>query len=369
MNHYTRTTHAEAFAVNEAGTAVGYAYKYDVGVSQGSKAVIWLPDASAIDLNDLGIMPLPTGRSWTLTRASELSSDGWVAGIGTFTPTVGSAYQRAWVTQVGLGGEWTDDFTGSLNGTRGRGKQWSTGTPAMQVGNATFNVNAAYTVSLDRNELTNAVNINAGTVTINHNGFSLTATDGITIAHGAMLKGSGTIIGDVNVLGAIAPGNSPGTMPIIGNSTWASGGSFVWEINKADGTAGADPGWDLYAVSGILNITASSGSEFTIDLTTLDLLNVAGNADAFNAASSYSWTLATADGGITGFDASDFLLNLAGFTNTYSGTFAIARNGNNLDLIYTGGSVNFVSMPEPESASLLLLAGTVLIRRQRRIER
>ena len=60
--------------------------------------------------------------------------------------------------------------------------------------------------------------------------------------------------------------------------------------------------------------------------------------------------------------------NLSG-TNTYSGTFAIARNGNNLDLIYTGGSVNFVSMPEPESASLLLLAGTVLIRRQRRIER
>lgn len=360
-------TYAQAYAVNDAGTAVGVSSKYVSGVNQGGRAVIWLPDASAIDLNDLGIMSVPVGGTWLLAEARAFSSDGWVAGTGTFTPTVGSAYTRHWVTQVGLGGSWTDDFSGTLDGTWGRGKQWSTGTPAMQVGNATFDANAAYTVSLDRDELTNAINITAGTVTFNHNGFSLTATDGITIGSGAMLKSSGMIIGDVIVQGTIAPGNSPGTMPIVGNSTWASGGSFEWEINKADGTAGADPGWDVYAITGILNIAASAGNEFTIDLTTLDLLNAAGLMDGFDAASDYAWTIATADGGITGFDATDFLLDTSAFMNSINGTFAISQIGNRIDLTYTATiSVPSGTVPEPSSALLFMLIGAAsMLRRSR----
>lgn len=360
-------SYSQAYAVNDAGTAVGYAQKYVSGNFVGDRAVIWLPDASIIDLNDLGIMSVPADGSWSLTQSRALSSDGWVSGYGTFTPTIGSAYTRHWVTQVGLGGSWTDDFSNSLDGTWGRGKQWSTGTPAMQVGNATFDANAAYTVSLDRNELTNAMQISAGTVTINHNGFTLTATDGITIGSGAMLKSSGMIIGDVLVEGTIAPGNSPGTMPIVGNSTWASGGAFEWEINKADGTAGADPGWDLYAITGILNITATAGNEFTIDMTTLDLLNATGEMDGFDAASNYAWTLATAAGGITGFDASAFLLDATAFMNSINGTFAISQIGNRLDLIYTATTtVASAAMPEPSSAMLFMLIGATAMRRRSR---
>ena len=81
-----------------------------------------------------------------------MSTHGSVAGIGIFAPTVSSLYTIAWDAQVGLGGEWTDDFTG---------------TPAMQVGDATFNADDAYTVSLDRNETTRSVKVEVGNVTLN----------------------------------------------------------------------------------------------------------------------------------------------------------------------------------------------------------
>ena len=126
--------------------------KYVGGSSVGNRAVIWLPDASAIDLNDLGVAPVPAGGTWTLTTAKALSADGWVAGGGTFDPDGAgplASYTRLWVAQVGLGGTWTN----AAGGTWGRGPNWSTGTPAMQVGNATFDLNATYTVALDRDEL------------------------------------------------------------------------------------------------------------------------------------------------------------------------------------------------------------------------
>lgn len=71
-----------------------------------------------------------------------------------------------WVGQVGLGGTWTDDFSLSLDGTWGRGRQWTTVTPAMSIGDATFDANAAYTVSLDRTERTGEINVLAGDVTL-----------------------------------------------------------------------------------------------------------------------------------------------------------------------------------------------------------
>lgn len=126
--------------------------------------------------------------------------------------------------------------------------------------------------------------------------------------------------------------------------------------SPADGTGGADPGWDICDITGVLNITAGSGTDFTIDLTTLTLGNLAGAMDAFNPASNHAWTIATADGGITGFDASDFILSLTGFGSAYAGTFGIVQNGNNISLIYTGAIVSNGSVPEPASASVLMVS-------------
>ena len=162
----------------------------------GSHAVIWLPDASVIDLNDLGLTPVPAAGAWILNTAKAISADGWVAGEGTFDPDGAgplASYTRLWVAQVGLGGTWTN----AAGGTWGRGPNWSTGTPAMQVGSATFNLNSAYTVALDRDELTKTIAISAGTVTINCNGYTLSTESGLSIAVGAMLKENGSILSDI----------------------------------------------------------------------------------------------------------------------------------------------------------------------------
>lgn len=196
-------TEAYAAAVNDAGAAVGYARKYAGGGYWGDRAVIWLPDASAIDLNDLGVVTVPAGGTWTLTSATAISADGYVVGEGIFDPG-GSphgldSYTRLWAAQIGLGGTWTK----ASGGTWGRGPNWSTGTPAMQVGNAVFSLNSAYAVTLDRNEDTKSISVAAGSVTLDLSGHALVVENDVSIAADAALAIGGTS-GTFQVSGNVA---------------------------------------------------------------------------------------------------------------------------------------------------------------------
>lgn len=204
---------AQAIAVNDAGTAVGYSAR-SVDGQYINVAAVWLPNGTVIDLNDLGVSPVSDSGQWWLDTASAITADGWVAGVGGFLPTgAKEGYTRAWVAQVGLGGSWTN----VAGGTWGRGPNWSTGTPAMQVGNAAFDLDSAYSVALDRDELTKTIAINAGNVSINGNGHTLATESGLSIASGAILKGTATIVSNIINAGTIAPGNSPGTLDVIGD--------------------------------------------------------------------------------------------------------------------------------------------------------
>lgn len=89
----------------------------------------------------------------------------------------------------------------------------------------------------------------------------------------------------------------------------------------------------------------------------------------FDTAQSYTWTLVSAQGGITGFDASDFAINTAafngagGFANPFTGTFSITTAGNDLNLVYTGAP----AVPEPAHLfGVAALLGSSLLRRSRR---
>jgi hypothetical protein len=175
-------TSAGAYAVNAAGTAVGYARKYVNGTDMGYSAAIWLPDATVIDLNDLGVAPAAGGGTWSLTSASAISNDGWVAGGGSFDPDGAgplAAYDRLWVGRVGLGGNWLN--TSGTNNAWGRGANWSTGTPAIQL-DAVFNQPAAYTVLLAQNETARNVTVTGGTVTLDLAGHSLAVDSTLSIA-------------------------------------------------------------------------------------------------------------------------------------------------------------------------------------------
>jgi len=180
-------------------------------------------------------------------------------------------------------------------------------------------------VSLDLN---GALLVNNGTMTGTTN-----------VNFGSLAKGGGTF-GAVNVTdgGKFSPGNSPGAAT-TGSTSWGAGGGYLFEINDAAGTAGAN--WDLWNINGGLSITAgtTNNSRFTISIASLTGGNAPGTAANFNAAQNYSWLIASTTAGITGFDTSKFTIDPSAFTNPISGgTFSLNQTGNNLFLNFNGVS-------------------------------
>jgi uncharacterized membrane protein len=93
-----------ANAINSAGTIAGYAEKYssDGGTKLGNRAVAWGADGVAVDLNT--ILSSSDAALWTLTGAGAISDTYWVTGYATFDPD-GSAgpkpsYQRDFLLDV-----------------------------------------------------------------------------------------------------------------------------------------------------------------------------------------------------------------------------------------------------------------------------
>ncbi len=157
----------------------------------------------------------------------------------------------------------------------------------------------------------------------------------------------------VNASRLISPGNSPGTASTE-NQTWGTGGGYLWEINSASGTAGADPGWDLLSLTGTLSITATSGDRFTIYVTSLTIGNTPGAVADFSKFTSYQWKIAEAANTISTFDVDKFEINTTDFSNDFAGgSFSIARG----DTAVLGGSdtdlyLVYTAIPEPSAAAL-----------------
>ncbi|HEY4199305.1 MAG TPA: autotransporter domain-containing protein [Devosiaceae bacterium] len=107
--------------------------------------------------------------------------------------------------------------------------------------------------------------VNAGTLRIN--GDQSAATGTVDIAAAGTLGGSGTIGGDVNVIGGtLAPGNSPGTLTIKGNLVMDAAARLDYEFGEAYVPGGTfndlvNVGGDL-TLDGTLSITASPGRTF-----------------------------------------------------------------------------------------------------------
>ena len=221
--------------------------------------------------------------------------------------------------------------------------------------------------------------INSSAVTINGGNFRYNST---TAYSGALTMTSGTISGTnwngslgnqtIATGDVVSPGNSPGTA-ITTAQTWAAGGSYEWEINSTTagiitpGNAGADPGWDLINGSGTLNITATVGNEFTIDVMSLTLANVAGAVHNFDNSTSDSWMIADFNA-INGFSADAFIIDTTQFAlhNAFTGTFDIAL-GNSGSIGGTDSEIwlTYTVIPEPKTA-LLGCLGVLLILRRRR---
>jgi autotransporter-associated beta strand protein len=236
------------------------------------------------------------------------------------------------------------------------------------------------------NTYTGATTVNNGTLEIADTG-SINNTSGITV-NGGVFKNNSSVavspglltftsgtIGGTNLSGVsvsvgtnqiLSPGNSPGTLT-AGATTFATGGTYIWEINNAT-VGGQGTKWDLL-VPDSLTITAGAGG-FTVNLVSLvDPTNVAGAAAAFDPAVSRYFLFVDSPSAISSFSGTAFAVNTSAFSNTFTGTWTIKRG----DDIAIGGSntdlyVAYTAIPEPNSYAALVGVGAIglaLYRRRR----
>ncbi|MCE9632065.1 MAG: autotransporter-associated beta strand repeat-containing protein [Planctomycetia bacterium] len=211
---------------------------------------------------------------------------------------------------------------------------------------------------------TSGITINGATAEFKYNS-STVLTRPITFTRGT-LSGTGTINTPVSI-GAnaiLSPGNSPGTQTYQ-SGTFASGGSYTWEIsNWTSGTAGVN--FDQAIFTNGLAITSSTASPFTINLTSLKADNSAGAVPNFNSGlTGLSFAIAT--GSMTGYSPSVFTLGTSSFftANTVSGSanggFWLSTNSGSDQLILNYAPSARYTLSATPSATAVYAGGTTTI--------
>jgi autotransporter-associated beta strand protein len=256
---------------------------------------------------------------------------------------------------VAFGGSQSFSFNGALrllgsqtlqvaNSTTFNGSVGETGGAATltKAGPGTLTLAAPGTYS-------GGTEVTAGRLVVNNVSGSGTGSGAVLVRNGAEISGTGSISGGLTLeSGAILrPGNAAGALT-VGSTLWKGGAIYVWEINDADGSAGASSGWDQLKVAGGLTLSATAENPFLLNLVSLAPGGQAGPVFSFDSQKSYQWTIATTGAGIAGFDPSKVAINPTGFTGSDPSQFHLVVQGNNLVLAY--------AVPEP-STGILAMAG------------
>ena len=192
----------------------------------------------------------------------------------------------------------------------------------------------------------------------------------VTVNNYGTLSGSGSVGAvTLNSGGTLAVGNSPGTMTAT-SATWNPGSTFQFEIIDATGVAGT--AWDLFSITGNLNLTTISASSVS---TKMNLFVLSTELQNFDINTEYSWVFAKAAslsgsaGWTSGLDVTDrFVINSTGFNdgNQPSLGFKVVTgtDGDGMQTLSLRSAV-----PEPSSASLLILGLAAVLARSRRCRR
>lgn len=179
---------------------------------------------------------------------------------------------------------------------------------------------------------------------------------GVIVNSGGSLLGSGTVGAvTLNRGSFLKPGNSPGNLTAT-SAIWNSGATYNWEITSLTGLAGTN--WDLFTVSGELNLSSlSSSAKFNLNL------DSAGTLAGFSPTADYSWTFAKAASitGITTTAGTDItsLFNIA--SGNFNGGVGPTNGFKVLVGETTGGYTSLNIVPEPSTPALMGLGMVALL--------
>lgn len=145
-----------------------------------------------------------------------------------------------------------------------------------------------------QNQLNGGFNVQDGEVHL-ASGSNLDVGDSkLMVADGAVLTGSGSVKGDLDISGTISPGNSPGTMVVNGNVTQNGSSTFLAEIDGTGTGAGAGS-YDRLVLTGANSVYTAGG---TLDLKLRGITGAATNTYTPEIGTSFS--IVTAEGGVDG---------------------------------------------------------------------
>ena len=211
----------------------------------------------------------------------------------------------------------------------------------------------------------------SSSTTVNNGGtFDVGGTAGsVQVNNGGLLKGSGSV-GAFTLAsgGTLTPGNSPGTLTAA-SATVLGGSTYNWEISTLTGTAGTN--WDLFSVSGLLNMSGVTSANKWNLVVTGD-----GAFTGWTDTSSYSYVFAQA-ASVSGFSPTvgtdvTSLFNITtapGITSKPNSSF----NPNGDFKVVVGSAngfttLNLMAVPEPSRGSMLLagIGCLIVLRRFRK---
>jgi hypothetical protein len=269
-----------------------------------------------------------------------------IAGGGSQWNIANNLYVGGSSTAAGGTGSLVVDSGGTLS-IGGTLKIWNTGSVTINTGG---------TLRASTLDVAGSTLVNNGTI-----------HSTVNVAAGASFHGNGTV--DTLVAnGTVSPGNSPGTMT-SSSTTWGSSGTYVWQINELgadqaagkNGTAGGNPGWDLWHTG---NLSVDPG--FVIEVHSITIGDADSALDEFNDAQYYKWLIATSNG--------NFDPTTVGYLNSYLNANAMASSNGTFPSFFDVFAtidmnelwLEYTPVPEPGT---LLLAGVAAVSMSWRLRR